>query len=184
MVKMVRNMVKEYFDSLAQLMKKNQSEPEWNYVESSVTKAQIEQLQEKYDVIFPEIYREFISAYAHHLKRLYGKLDNFLFEDDVEVVLEIPMQEYKQELDEITELFESHLNFLRCGYLPIGTFEDSGIIGLSLDTGEVLWIDFDEYYECESKEDIEERGIVVFKTFVDLLDCFFKKKVYVCPDED
>lgn len=194
-------MIKEYFDSLIATqpsafvnedssitlpdeMKKDGSPSEWKYAPSSVSEQQIAEMQEKYGVVFPEIYKEFISTYAHCLKGLSGKLDNFLFEDDVDVVLEIPAQVYGKELEEITELFDSNLDFIKSGYLPLGEFDESGIIGLDIDTGEVMWVDYDEYYECESKDDIEESGIVVFEAFEDLLDCFFKKEVYVCPDEE
>lgn len=205
-------LIKEYFDELLKTqpslfmneyttvacpkeMETSNGDMDWQYVKSSVSKQQISDLEEKYGIEFPDIYKEFISTYAHLIGDLSGVLDNFLFEDDVEVTLQIPTQAYNSELDKIEELFDSNREFVGWGYIPIGQFDqdgnahieetdETGLIWLDINSGEVIWLDEEEAVDCSCREDVEENRIVVFESFTDLLDCFFKKEVYECPEEE
>ena len=136
---------------------------------------------------------QFTSTYAYLIGDLSGVLDNFLFEDGVEVTLQLPAQAYNSELDKLDELFDSNREFLSWGYIPIGKFDlygnahieefdETGLIWLDVNSGKVIWLDEEEAFDCSCGEDVAENGVVVFESFTDLLDCFFKKAVYECVD--
>lgn len=152
------------------------------YRKSSIKKENIEKLQNKYNVTFPSIYIDFISLYAHEMTELQGNLDNYLFEDDVDVILEIPPQPYQKELEMIELLYESHIKLLNCGYLPIGEFDGYNLLYLDLQSGKIYFIDEDDYYECDEKEQIAENSFILFNDFTQLLECFFLKKTHVCEE--
>ena len=170
------NFVKKCFDELAKT--------EYiSYVPSSLSVDAIEDMQKKYNIVFPQIYMDFISAYAHDITELHGKLDNFLFEDDVDVVLQIPEQTKNQELQNIELLFESNRNLIDWGYLPVGIFDECYLLCLDLETGKVCLLDEEDYDACSSKADVEEQKLDVFHSLEEVLECFFlKKRIYV-PDE-
>ncbi|MDO4168984.1 MAG: hypothetical protein Q4D45_03705 [Lachnospiraceae bacterium] len=170
---MSKEFVKKCYEELAKI------EP-IQYVPSSLNYTDIKKIQEKYAILFPQIYIDFISTYAHSITNLYGKLDNFLFEDDVDVTLEISAQPYQKELQQIDLLFESNIKLLNCDYLPIGVFEGYNLLYWNLKSGKIYFIDEDDYYECDTKESMKEKSILLFDTFEQLLECFFLKKIYVC----
>lgn len=170
---MSKEFVKKCYDELAK------TEPV-QYMPSSLSEENIKGLQEKYGVEFPQIYRDFISVYAHPITELQGNLDNYLFEDDVDVILEIPEQPYENELEKIELLFESNEKLLSWGYLPIGEFDGYNLLYLELQSGKLFFIDEEDYYECETKEEAEDKSILVFDNFEQLLECFFLKKTHIC----
>lgn len=171
---MENSFVKACFDHLKAL------DPKLSFKESEVTEKDMEALQDRFGIEFPEIYKQFISTYAHTLGDLSGTLNNFLFEDDVDVTLTIPKQPYGKELEEIELILESNEKLIEFGYLPIGEFDHYAIMYLDLKDNKIQWIDEEDYYECESREDVAEKGFDIFSNLEELMECFFLKKVHDC----
>lgn len=199
---MSKEFIKECFDNLSveelqinnkiidQVPKEMQTvgKMNWRYIKSSVTTTQIKDIEKKYNIVFPSIYKDFISVYAHFINKVQGKLDNFLFEEDVDVVLEIPEQPYGAELQKLELLLESNEKYLYAGFLPIGEFQYCGLMCIDIfgndeDTMKIMWFDHEDCCECESREELEDEGAIVFDNFKLLLKCFFLKEKYDCKNK-
>lgn len=64
----------------------------WLLKKSTLDLKLVEEFFEENNILAPTEYIEYILAAAHCFRRLDGKLDNFLFEDDVDIEIEVISQ--------------------------------------------------------------------------------------------
>ena len=74
---------------------------EWVVLDSTATETDIDSLENELKIKFPVDYRIYIGTCAHAFSCLSGSFDNFLFDDDVDIELIIPMQRYGHEIQDI-----------------------------------------------------------------------------------
>ncbi|WP_242867025.1 SMI1/KNR4 family protein [Clostridium coskatii] len=87
-------------------------------------------LEEKFNVKLPALYKAFLSTYFHMFEELDGVLDDFHCEDGKEVYVDI-----------------------------IGDFNGWGPLCFDIHNNyKLVWLDHEEYYSCETREELEELG--------------------------
>lgn len=155
----------------------NKTTKQWELMDSTVDDEDIRRLEKKFNITFPRLYKEFISSYAHLITILTCKVDNDFFEDE-DVILEIPVQPYQKELDDIYTILEGSSVLLEAGYLPIGECNTYGILCIDLvanDESEmkIIFFDHEDICECTTREELEEVGYATFDNFKQLLGYFF-----------
>ena len=104
----------------------------WKVVDSTLTVAEIKELENGLQMEFPKSYKDYLMASAHLFEKLIGKFDNFFFEDDVDIVLKIQPQPYGEELKYVHEMLEENIILVRENYLPLGIFDDNGYLCIDL----------------------------------------------------
>lgn len=173
--------VEDYgFDSIPEEMQEGDS---WKVVPTTVTEADIDDFEKKVNIKLTSEYRKFIGSCAHLFTHLSGKLDNFLYEDDVDVDLEIMPQPYGNELSYLlVDMMENNL-MTSLGYIPLGVFNDNGY--LYIDTNKenkIVWLPFDNCIGFTTYEEFDNEGFVIFEDFEEFMRCFFLKEVHEVKD--
>lgn len=161
----------------------------WSLMDSSLNDVEIRKLESKYNITLPCLYRDFISSYAHLIYKLEGKLDNFLFEDNVDVIWKPAIQPFNHELEFIDKQIGDIIELLNADYLYIGDFNYSGPLCIDLkaeneNNMQIVWMDYELWCSCENdtREEYEEIASVIFDNFHQLMECFFLKQVHQCED--
>jgi hypothetical protein len=162
-------------------MKDSNDQNKWVLLESSVSEEDILKLEGKYDVKLPSIYKAFISTYFHLFEELEGVLDDFHCEDDREIYVDILPQPSNKPLQIIENVFEGLEELIAFGYIPIGDFNGWGPICFDvINNYKIVWLDHEEYYNCETREELEELGETIFNNFIEFLECFFGGVTHKC----
>ncbi|MFD3156786.1 SMI1/KNR4 family protein [Haloimpatiens sp. FM7330] len=155
----------------------------WNLIESNVLEEDIVRLEQKFKVKLPELYKAFISSYFYVFDKLEGIVDNYMCYDDYDIKVEIMNQTPDKPLDEIDNVFNECEELLNFGYIPIGEVDSYGIMCFDvLNEYSLIWLDHEEYYQCESRDELEEIAVMVFDDFRDFMECFFCGVKYRCED--
>lgn len=156
---------------------------EWRLIESNVLEEDIVSLEKKFKVKLPELYKAFISSYFYVFDKLEGIVDNYMDYDDYDIEVEIMNQTLDNPLDEIDNLFNECKELLNFGYIPIGEVDSYAIMCFDvLNDYSLICIDHEEYYQCHSREDLEEIAVLVFANFKNFMECFFCGVKYQCED--
>lgn len=154
---------------------------------STLTPDKIEELAKQYQLVLPEAYKLFIGTAFHNITELTGNFDNFLFENDVSLTLEIPPQPKGNELKYISQMLKENRLLTDSAYLPLGIFDKSGCLCIDTHNANeelciIKWLDFENCIDIEDREEFEEEAIIIFETFEDFLECFFKGSTQYVPD--
>lgn len=153
----------------------------WKLVESEVKEEDINKLEKTFNIKLPSLYKAFLSTYYHMLQELTGTLDNYLFEDDVEVYIELISQPSDNPLLQLKTVWGEFDDILEFGYIPIGDFNKCGPLCIDIFNDNILvWLDHEEYYNCESREELEDLALPIFSDFKGFMECFFCGKKYEC----
>ncbi|MHC1686059.1 MAG: SMI1/KNR4 family protein [Clostridiaceae bacterium] len=162
-------------------MKEEENPLRWKLVKSSIKEEGILRLEEKFNIKLPSIYKVFLSSYYHLFEKLEGVFDDFYQENDKNVVMYIPPQLSNAPLSRIEQLFEDCTELIEFGYIPIGDFNGWGPLCFDvLNDYKLVWLDHEEYYDCETREELEELGETIFNSFKEFMECFFCGKKHVC----
>ena len=157
----------------------------WKLMDSTLTAKDIEELEKDFNLTLPEEYKEYIMAASHMFGCLAGNLDNFLFEDDVDVTLKVIPQPYKAELKYIKVYFENLDVLLKAGYIPLGEFEEDGCLYMDLENNNrIVWIPYEDCIGFTKREEFEEEQIKIFNNLSEYMKCFFGKHTHVIEDEE
>ena len=180
---MNKNEIKNYFIKCKEENSGEVDSTSWNLEDSSLDESAVKDLEAEFQIHFPKDYCEYIMAAAHRFTVLDATLDNFFFEDDVEVELKIVPQPYKDELKYIRELLKENEILVGQNYLPLGEFEEDGYLCIDLeDDNKIVWIPFENCVGfCERKQ-FEEEQLPMFDGLDDFIKCFFGKEKYVIED--
>jgi hypothetical protein len=136
-------------------------------------------LSKELNIILPEEYINFIGSCAHAYTRLSGKLDNFLYEDDVDVELIICPQILGKELEQIKECLEENKFIISLGYIPIGIFNDNGYLYIDLKKeNKIVWLPFENCVGLTTYEEFDSEGFIIFNNLEELMECFFMGKKF------
>lgn len=158
---------------------------EWVVLDSTATETDIDSLENELKIKFPVDYRVYIGTCAHAFSCLSGKFDNFLFDDDVDIELTIPMQRYGHEIQDIKEFLLENSVLIQCGYIPIGIFNDNGYI--CIDTkreNEIRWLPYDNCVGFDSYEEFNEESLPMFKNFEEYMNCYFLGTKHEIEDDE
>lgn len=178
--------IKEIFDDgeepiVPENMKDSNDENKWVLLESNVSEEDILKLEDKFNVKLPSIYKAFISTYFHMFEELEGILDDFHCEDDKKVYVDILPQPSNKPLQIIQNVFEGCEELIAFGYIPIGDFNGWGPLCFDvLSNYKLVWLDHEEYYNCETREELEELGETIFDNFKEFMECFFAGVTHKC----
>jgi hypothetical protein len=162
-------------------MKDSSDENKWMLLESNVSEEDILKLEEIINVKLPSLYKAFISTYFHMFEELDGVLDDFYCEDGKEVYVDILSQPSNTPLKIIENVYKGCEELIEFGYIPIGEFNGWG--PLCFDTYnnfKLVWLDHEEFYSCETREELEELGETIFDNFKEFLECFFAGVTHKC----
>lgn len=197
---MVKNMKREdirsYFEKAKERCGQNTGEYEipvemrdgasWKFMESSLTEHDVQELEKELQITLPEDYKNYITTAAHMFCELEGNLDNFLFEDDVDIMFTIVPQPYKEELKYIKELLKGNEILLAAGYLPLGDFDNGGgYLCMDLENdNQIVWLPHEECIGFTAREEFEEEQMLIFPEFSSLISCFFGGETYEIEDEE
>ncbi len=179
-----KNYDDETFETDEDIPEKMIKNGQWIVLESTVREEQLEALEKEFNIQFPKEYKEFIGTCAHAFSCLEGKLDNFLFEDDVDVQLEIIPQYYGKELSLLYQDLKENSLVISLGYIPIGVFNDDGY--LYIDTrkqNKIVWLPFEDCVGFTTYDEFDSEGFVIFENLYELMDCFFLGKTYTVKDQ-
>ncbi|NRT37138.1 SMI1/KNR4 family protein [Clostridium beijerinckii] len=164
-------------------MRAENSISRWKLVESNVSENDILRLEEKFNINLPSIYRTFLCTYYHLFEKLEGIFDNFYQENDKIVTMYIVQQPSDSPLSKIEGLFEGYKEIIDFGYIPIGDFNGWGPLCFDVPNNyKLVWLDHEEYYECESREELEDLGETIFDNFEEFMECFFCGKKHECGE--
>lgn len=153
----------------------------WILLKSNVTEEDIIKLEEKFNVKLPSIYKAFISTYVHMFEELEGVLDDFHCEDGKEVYVDILPQPSNKPLQVIEDVYKGYEEIIEFGYIPIGDFNGWGPFCFDVHNNyKLVWLDHEEYYSCETREELEELGETIFDDFKEFLECFFAGVTHKC----
>lgn len=169
--KFFNNTIKENTTVVSQLIK------------SKVSKEDIVELENTFNIKLPSLYKCFISSYCYNFTKLEAIVDNFMFEDDREIFVDIIPQNIDDPLDDIREVYEQHYEIMEFGYIPIADLNSCG--PLCFDTKgdyELVWLDHEEYFQCESREALEAIAVPIFKDFRTFMEAFFCGEKCKCED--
>jgi hypothetical protein len=156
---------------------------EWKLIESNVLEDDIVRLEKKFKIKLPELYKVFISSYFYVFEKLEGIVDNYMSYDDYDIEVEIMNQTPDKPLDEIDNLFNECKKLLNLGYIPIGEVDSYGIMCFDvLNNYSLICLDHEEYYQYESRDELEEIAVLVFADFRNFMECFFCGVKYQCED--
>ncbi len=178
--------IEEMFDEdgepiVPENMKDRKDQNKWMLLESNVSEEDIHKLEEKFNVKLPSLYKAFISTYFHMFEELDGVIDDFHCEDGKEVYVDILPQPSNKPLKVIENVYKECEELIEFGYIPMGDFNGWG--PLCFDTHnnyKLVWLDHEEYYSCETREEIEELGETIFDNFTEFLECFFAGVIHKC----
>ena len=153
----------------------------WKLIESTVSEEDINEIENKFSIKLPNIYREYLTSYCHMFDDLEGVLDNFCGECDKEVVMHILPEPSDNPLSKFEELLNDLSGLVEFGYIPIGDFFGWGPLCFDMfNDYKLVWLDHDEYYDCESREELEDLREVLFEDFKEFMECFFCGKKHDC----
>lgn len=157
----------------------------WVVLDSTATETDIDSLENELKTKFPVDYRNYIGTCAHAFSCLIGNFDNFLFDDDVDIELTIPMQRVGHEIQDIKEFLLENSVLIQCGYIPIGLFNDNGYI--CIDTkreNEIRWLPYKNCVGFDSYDEFNEESLPVFKSFEEYMNCYFLGIKHEIEDDD
>lgn len=178
--------IEEVFDDewkivVPENMKDSNDENKWILLDSNVSEADVLKLEEKFNINLPSIYKAFISTYFHMFKDIDGIFDDFYCEDDREVFVEIIPQPSDKPLEGIETVFKGFSELIDFGYIPIGDFNGWGPLCFDVyNNYKLVWLDHEEYYGCETREELEELGETIFDNFKEFMECFFGGITHKC----
>jgi hypothetical protein len=153
----------------------------WKLVESNIGEDDIFRLEEKFNIKLPSIYKAFLCSYYHLFEKLEGVFDDFHQENDKKVIMYIVQQPSNSPLSKIKVLLEGYEDLIGFGYIPIGDFNGWGPLCFDVfNNYELVWLDHEEYYDCESREELEDLGETIFDKFEEFMECFFCGKKHDC----
>lgn len=153
----------------------------WKLVKSQLKDIEIEALEDEFKIKFPQIFKDYLSSYCYLFDELSGTIDNFFGEVDKKVVMYIPTQPSDAPLKKFREILSGLSELIEFGYIPIGDFYGWGPVCFdTLNDNKLVWLDHDEYYNCETREELEDLGEVLFDNFEEYMECFFCGKVHDC----
>ena len=162
-----------------------QGDGSWSVMDSTLNQKALAELEKQFDLKLPEEYCDYIMAAAHLFTEITGNFDNFLFEDDVDVIMQIPPQPYKEELKYIKAMFEENSLLVGLGYLPIGTFDDDGYLCVDTENqNRLVWLPFNNCVGFTTREEFESEEMPIFETLEEYIKCFFGGETYTIQDEE
>lgn len=164
-------------------IKDKDSKNKWTLVESNVSVEDMVKLEKKFNIELPNLYKAFISSYYYSFNELHGVLDNFLYEDDCDVFVNVMQQLPGKPLAQIENILHELKDIINYGYIPIGDFNNCGPICFdTVNNYKLVWLDHEEYYNCESREELEEVAIPIFVDFKQFMECFFCGIKHECEE--
>lgn len=178
--------IEEMFDDdgepiVPENMKDCNDQNKWMLLESNVSEEDILKLEEKFNFKLPSIYKAFISTFFHIFEELDGVLDDFHYEDGKEVYVNILPQPSNKPLQVIENVYIGCEEIIEFGYIPIGDFNGWGPLCFDVHNDyKLVWLDHEEYYSCETREELEELGEIIFDNFKEFLECFFAGVTHKC----
>lgn len=178
--------------TIDQLMKLNQAHDDqlhWKLLPSSVTDAQLSQLEDTYQTKLPQALKDYLQSYALPLVFLYGKMQMdsescgaFTYPDEEEnegrhmeeeetvanTQLELYRMLYGHEPDGIQDMSSI---LAGTGYFALGGYNDYYNLLLDSEDGKVMMVDHE--YPMDSWGEVQQYGSPLFRSFDDLLRCYF-----------
>lgn len=153
----------------------------WKLIESNIEEKDILEFEEKFNIKLPSMYKAFLCTYNHMFRKLEGIFDDFYQENNKNVVVYILEQPSSAPLLKVEQLWEECTGLIDFGYIPIADFNGWGPLCFdTVNNYELVWLDHEEYYDCESREELEELGEIIFGNFKQFMECFFCGITHEC----
>lgn len=185
--------------TISELRKLNQLHDDklhWKLLPSSVTDAQLSQLEDAYQAKLPQALKDYLQSYALPLEIFYGKMQmepesagDFTYPDDNEdecrhmeddetianTQLVLYRMLYGHELDGIQDMYSI---LVGTGFFALGGY--NGYYNLLLDSedGKVMIIDHEN--AMDSWGEIQEYGSTLFRSLDELIRCYFIGDTFDC----
>jgi hypothetical protein len=96
---------------------------DWKIVNSTITMEEIEVIEQQYEIIYPELYKQFLMAY-HYVELQFKNIkEGSSYKGDC-AFIEMPRLLTGEGLSEVISLIENWHPMLLAGYLPFAVAED------------------------------------------------------------
>jgi len=155
----------------------------WLLQKSKLDPKEFEDLFKNMNVTLPQEYIDYFMAASHYFTIMESKIDNFLFEDDVDIEVEVFPQPIGKEIKYLKEIVLEKEVFVKNGYLPIAGFNDDGYLYMDTGTKQIGWLSAEDCIGLEKREEFENEFIPVFKTIDDYIKCLWGDVHYEVPDD-
>ena len=188
--------IKECFLKLVEMGKIDDDD----FEPSTITDEELDDLQKKYNIIFPQFYRDFLKTYFYEFEELYGVVDDEIAGYTKQYVEILPnkndgLKYLVADWDEDNKL---GLQLMANGYIHIGTWGGSwgplcidthkSIENIDYDdysTWSLVWFEFDEFFGGETLEDYIEAAQPAAPDLKELMEWYFLGKYSdECDDEE
>lgn len=181
---MEKEEIKKYFEKCKEWNEKEGEDTTgWTIENSSIDDVDVKNLEKELQITFPDQYCKYIMTAAHKFTTLVGKFDNFFFEDDVDVKINIVPQPYGEELKYIRKMLKDNEIIVQQKYLPLGEFDEDGYLCIDLkNDNEIVWLPFENCVGFTKREEFEEEQLHILDDLDDFIKCFFGKEKYVIED--
>lgn len=162
-------------------MRDEKNSNKWKLTRSNIKEDDILELEKKFNIKLPSMYKLFLCTYNHMFRKLEGVFDDFYQENNKNVVVYILEQPSNAPLLKVEQLWEDCKDLIDFGYIPIADFNGWGPLCFDVvNNYELVWLDHEEYYECENREELEELGEIIFNDFKQFMECFFCGITHEC----
>lgn len=154
----------------------------WLLKKSTLDSILFEEFLKENNILAPTEYIEYMLTAAHCFSRLDGKLDNFLFEDDVDVEIEVIPQPIGRELEYVKAVILEEYILVKNNYLPLAIFDEDGYLCMDVESKQIGWLPHEYCIGLTTREELENEYIPVFESIDDYIKCFLGGERYEVPD--
>ncbi len=156
---------------------------------STISDKDIDNLQNKFNVKLPELYKDFLKSYFFDFNTLLAVVDNLNYFKEQYVMIIPNNDNALRGLCEYWSMLEEEFNLLSNGFVPIGDWGD-GFGPLCIDTHKCLnqvvynnkrtwtmvWFDHEEFFGGEKYEDFVDVAIPAAPDFHEFMEWYFLDK--------
>lgn len=177
--------IKKCFNNLV----KNNIISENDLKPSTISDKEIDDLQSKFNIAIPEIYKDFLKSYFFEFDTLLAVVDKLYYFKEQPVMIVPNNDKELKEIYEYWSFIEDEYNLLSNGFVPVGDWGD-GLGPLCIDTRKSLdevvyknkktwtmvWFDHEEFWGGETYEEIASAATPAAPDFREFLAWYFLDK--------
>ena len=156
---------------------------------STISDKDIDDLQSEFNIVIPELYKDFLKTYFFEFDTLLAVVDKLNYFKEQYVMIIPNKDDELKGIYEYWSMFEKEYNFLSNGFVPIGDWGD-GWGTLCIDTHKALeqvvyrnkktwtmvWFDHEEFWGADTYEEIAQAATPAAPDFREFMEWYFLDK--------
>ena len=156
---------------------------------STITDEELDDLQKKYNIVFPQFYRDLLQTYYFNFSRLLGVVDDWLIGYNEQYIFITPnIDDGLKNLCKYWDDCEEAYHFIENGYLPIGDWGGAGPLCIDTrgdsrsiqydnkKTWTLVWFDHEEFFEAKEYADFKKAERPAAPDLRELMEWYFLGK--------